>query len=256
MTENSPLKIDLSNRLANRVALVTAAGQGIGRAVAERLIAEGAEVHASDINEEILSDLNAASLATLDATDTEAVAAWVARFERIDVVVHAVGYVHHGSIEECSASDWRHSMMVTLDSAYNVLAASVPKMKAHGGSVITIASVASSTKGFVKRVAYGSAKGGVIGLTKACAADYLEHKIRFNAVCPGTVDSPSLRQRIAELATTLGSLEAAEKFFLDRQPSGRFGMPDEIAGLCAYLASDDGRFVTGQVLNIDGGITI
>ena len=157
---------------------------------------------------------------------------------------------------ETTPADWRRSISITLDSAYVVLAAAVPKMKVQGGSVVAIASVASSTKGFARRAAYGAAKGGVIGLTKACAADYLPNKLRFNAVCPATVDSPSLRERITELAKTTGSLEAAEKVFLDRQPSGRLGTAEEIAGLCAYLASEDGRFVTGQAINIDGGITI
>lgn len=242
--------------LAGRVALVTAAGQGIGRAVAERLARDGAEVHASDLNGALLAGLDVASVTAVDATDASAVAAWIARFRRIDAVVHAVGYVHHGTIEECTPEDWRRSTAITLDSAYLVIRAVVPRMKEHGGSVTAIASVASSIKGFPSRAAYGAAKAGVIGLIKACAADYLKQNIRFNAVCPGTVDSPSLRARIAALAESLGGLEAAERFFLERQPSGRLGEPEEIAGLCAFLASEDGRFMTGQALNVDGGITI
>ena len=251
MTPSTPL----TRRLQGRIALVTAAGQGIGRAIAERLAAEGAVVHASDLNAGLLADLDVASATGLDATDGDAVTAYAARFDRVDVLVHAVGFVHHGTIEDCTPADWRRSMAITLDSAYHVLGAVVPRMKAKGGSVITIASVASSTKGFPNRAAYGAAKGGVIGLTKACAADYLKHRIRFNAVCPGTVDSPSLQDRIATLATTMGEA-AARQMFLDRQPSGRFGTPEEIAGVCAFLASDDGVFMTGQVVNVDGGITI
>ena len=243
-------------RLVGRTAVVTAAGQGIGRAIAERLAAEGVEVHASDRNADLMHALAVSSTTALDATDPAAVAAFAARFDWVDVLVHAVGYVHHGSIEACTPEDWRRSMSIGLDSAYIVLGAMIPKMKAHGGSVITIASVASSVKGFPNRAAYGAAKGGVIGLTKACAADYLTQQIRFNAVCPGTVDSPSLRDRIAELAETLGSPEAALKHFIDRQPAGRFGEADEIAALCAFLASDDSKFITGQAINIDGGITI
>jgi 2-keto-3-deoxy-L-fuconate dehydrogenase len=243
-------------RLAGKVALITAAGQGIGRAVAERLIAEGAEVHATDLDGALLADLTAASTGALDATDAAAVGDWAARFASVDALVHCVGWVHHGTIEDCTPGDWRRSMTITLDSAYIVLRAVVPRMRAAGGSVTTIASVASSTKGFPKRAAYGAAKAGVIGLTKACAADYLADRIRFNAVCPGTVDSPSLRARIADLARSLGSLEAAEKFFIDRQPAGRFALPEEIAGICAFLASDDAAFMTGQVVNVDGGITI
>lgn len=256
MTTTDHTPTDIPRRLVGRTALVTAAGQGIGRAIAERLIAEGALVHASDRNGDLLAGLDAASVTALDATDAAAVTAYAGRFGRVDVLVHAVGYVHHGTIEECSPEDWRRSMTISLDSAYTVLRAVIPKMKAYGGSVVTVASVAGSIKGFPKRAAYGAAKAGVIGLTKACAADYLPQKIRFNAVCPGTVDSPSLRERIATLAETMGDAEAALKFFLDRQPAGRFGTPAEIAGLCAFLASDDGQFMTGQAINIDGGITI
>ena len=250
------MQIDLRHRMAGKVAVVTAAGQGIGRAVAERLIAEGATVFASDLNAVPLASLEGAHTATLDATDFEAVTAYFAQFTQVDALVHAVGYVHHGSIEHCSPADWRRSMAITLDSAFHVLGAAVPVMKARGGSIVTIASVASSTKGFANRVAYGAVKGGVIGLTKAVAADYLHQRIRCNAVCPGTVDSPSLRQRIADLAPSMGGVDAAERMFLDRQPAGRFGSPQEIAGMCAYLCSDDGQFVTGQVINVDGGITI
>jgi 2-keto-3-deoxy-L-fuconate dehydrogenase len=245
-----------AGRLAGKLALVTAAGQGIGRAVAERLAAEGAEVHASDINGTVLSGLGVTTTSVVDATDATSVAAWAGRFSQVDALVHAVGYVHHGSVETCTPDDWRRTMTITLDSAYVVLNAVIPRMKARGGSVTLIASVAGSTKGFANRAAYGAAKGGVIGLMKACAADYLQFGIRCNAVCPGTVDSPSLQGRIADLAESVGGLDAARKVFLDRQPSGRLGRPDEIAGMCAFLASDDGSFVTGQAINIDGGITI
>jgi 2-keto-3-deoxy-L-fuconate dehydrogenase len=244
------------DRLAGRIAVVTAAGQGIGRAIAERLAAEGAQVHASDLDPAPLATLGVAGRAALDATDLPAVARYFAGFPRIDVLVHAVGYVHQGTIEECSPEDWRRSMTITLDSAYHVLGQAIPRMKAQGGSIITIASLASSVKGFPKRAAYGAAKAGVIGLTKAVAADYLGQRIRANAICPGTVDSPSLRARIEELAARMGSRDQALKFFIDRQPAGRFGMPEEIAGLAAFLASDDSAFMTGQAINIDGGISI
>ena len=248
--------MDMTHRLAGKVAVVTAAGQGIGRAIAERFVTEGAEVFASDLNGDLVGSLQGATTFALDATDPVAVNAYFGGFERIDVLVHAVGYVHQGTIEDCTLEDWRRSCSITLDSAYHVLRAAIPKMKSQGGSIITIGSVAGSTKGFPKRAAYGAAKAGVIGLTKAVAADYLAFGIRCNSVCPGTVDSPSLRFRIDEMATKLGSKEEAYRFFIDRQPAGRFGKPEEIAGICAFLASDDGAFVTGQTINIDGGITI
>jgi len=245
-----------TGNLEGKIAVVTAAAQGIGNEVAKQLRDRGANVHASDINEEILAQLQGVELAGLDATRSEAVRAYFEKFERIDVLVHAVGYVHQGSIEDCSAKDWQRSLDITLTSAYNVIKAAVPKMKKRGGSIVTIGSVAGSIKGFPKRTAYGAAKGGIIGLTKAVAADYLPEKIRCNSVCPGTVDSPSLRDRIAELAEKLGSQEEAEKFFTDRQPSGRFGTVEEVASLCAYLASDESSFINGQAINVDGGITI
>ena len=248
--------MDMTYRLAGKTAVVTAAGQGIGRAIAERFVAEGATVFASDLNGDLLATLKGATTAALDATDHAAVTAYFAAFEQVDAVVHAVGYVHQGTIEECSPEDWRRSCSITLDSAFNVLGAAIPRMKAHGGSIITIGSVASSTKGFPRRAAYGATKAGVLGLTKAVAADYLAVGIRCNSVCPGTVDSPSLRGRIDDMAIKLGSHEKALQYFIDRQPAGRLGKPEEIAGLCAFLSSDDGAFVTGQIINIDGGITI
>ena len=246
----------MAGRLSGKVAMVTAAGQGIGRAVAERLAAEGAEVHASDLSGEHLAGVAAASRAALDCTDWKAVEAWFAERPAPDAVVHCVGWVHHGTIEDCTPEDWRRSAGITLDSAFHVFKAAVPHMTERGGSLTAIASVASSVKGLPNRTAYGAHKAGVIGLVKACAADYVNRGLRFNAVNPGTVDSPSLRSRMAALAERLGSLEAAEKYFIDRQPTGRLGSAEEIAGLCAYLASDDARLVTGQAINIDGGMTI
>lgn len=245
-----------NGRLAGKIAVVTAAGQGIGRAVAERLRDDGATVYASDINAAAVGAIEDVHSIALDATDEVAVAEYFAGFERIDILVHAVGYVHQGTIEECSLDDWEKSARITLGSAFLVLRAAIARMKQHGGSIVTIGSVVSSMKGFPRRAAYGAGKGGVIGLTKSVAADYLSFGIRCNAVCPGTVDSPSLRERISELSETLGSEQKALDFFLGRQPSGRFGTAEEIAGLCAYLASDESALITGQALGIDGGIMI
>lgn len=242
--------------LAGKTAVVTAAGQGIGRAIADRLAADGATVHATDLNADLLFDFEGGHTAALDATDQAAVDAYFDALGQIDVLVHAVGYVHQGTIEECTAAEWKQSVSITLDSAFHVLGAAVPHMKTNGGSVITIASVVGSIKGFPRRAAYGATKAGVIGLTKSVAADYLTYGIRANAICPGTVDSPSLRQRMDALAETLGSREEAEAFFLDRQPSGRLGTPEEIAGLAAYLANDQSALITGQAIAIDGGIMI
>lgn len=242
--------------LDGKIAVVTAAGQGIGRACAEALHAAGAEVHASDLRADLLSDFVGAGRAALDATDAAAVDAHFAGFDRVDILVHAVGWVHQGTVEETSDAEWRQSTAITLDSAFHVIRAAMPKLARPGGSIITIASVASSIRGFPRRAAYGAAKGGVIGLTKAVAADGLKDGIRANAVCPGTVDSPSLRDRVEALSETMGSQEAAWKVFLDRQPSGRLGTAEEIAAVVAFLASDAASFISGQAIAVDGGITI
>lgn len=246
----------MNRRLDGKIAVVTAAAQGIGNAAAQRLRDEGATVFASDLNGALLAQTTGIETATLDATDYDAVHRYFAGFERVDIVVHAVGYVHQGTIEECSPEDWRRSHAITLDSAYNVLSGAVPRMRQHGGSIITIASAASSIKGFPKRVAYGAAKGGVIGLTKAVAADYVAEGIRCNAVCPGTVDTPSFRDRVAELTEEFGSTEKAWEFFNQRQPTGRLGTANDIASAIAFLASDESALFTGQTLQCDGGITI
>jgi 2-keto-3-deoxy-L-fuconate dehydrogenase len=242
--------------LDGKIAVVTAAGQGIGRACAEALHAAGAEVHASDLRADLLSGFPGMGRAALDATDSAAVDEYFGQFARVDILVHAVGWVHQGTIEETTDDDWRRSTAITLDSAFYVIRAAIPKMARPGGSIVTIASVASSIRGFPRRAAYGAAKGGVIGLTKAVAADYLKDGIRANAVCPGTVDSPSLRERVEALTETMGSREAAWQMFLDRQPSGRLGTAEEIAAMVVFLSSDAASFVTGQAIAVDGGITI
>ncbi len=240
----------------NKIAVVTAAGQGIGRACAERLAREGAKVYALDINRDGLSSLTDMETRTIDCTQEQALGAFFSDLERVDIMVHGVGYVHNGTIEECSTQEWQKSINITLNSAFFTLREAIPRMKAHGGSIINIASIASSIKGFPNRAAYGAAKGGVIGLTKSIAVDYLADGIRCNAICPGTTQSPSLDERIEALSAKSGGLEEARKAFVARQPMGRLGTPEEMAGLCAYLASDESSFVTGQCYHIDGGTTI
>ncbi len=250
------MSIQMTQRLEGKTAVVTAAGQGIGRATAERLKAEGARVFCSDLNGTLLNDVQGMEATTLDATDFDATQSYFTTFDRIDVLVHAVGYVHQGTIEECSPEDWHKSRQITLDSAYNVLSAAVPRMKENGGSIITIASVAGAIKGFPKRAAYCAAKAGVIGLTKALAADYVAIGLRCNAVCPGTIDTPSLRDRVVELEAEFGSYKKAWEFFVSRQPTGRLGTADEVAAVIAFLASDESALFTGQTIHPDGGISI
>ena len=244
-------------RLQNRRALVTAAGAGIGRSVALALAREGAQVTAADIDEAALARLGAeeASLCTevLDVTDPGAIAALHARRPGFDVIVNAVGYVHHGTILECDEGDWSRSIEINLTSMYRVIRAWLPDMvDAGGGSIVNIASVASSIRGVPNRFAYGATKAGVIGLTKAVAADFVAGGVRCNAICPGTVDSPSLTQRLRDT----GDEASARAAFVARQPMGRIGRPEEIAALAVYLASDEAAFTTGAIHVIDGGWTM
>lgn len=244
-------------RLKGRKALVTAAGAGIGRAVALAFAREGAEVTAADVDEAALARLGegGARLRTesLDATDPDAIRALRARAPAFDVIVNAVGHVHGGTILECDEAAWARSLEVNLTSMYRVLRAWLPGMvAAGGGAIVNIASVASSIRGVPSRFAYGASKAGVIGLTKAVAADFVSAGIRCNAICPGTVDSPSLTRRLRDT----GDEAAARAAFVARQPMGRIGTPEEIAALAVYLASDEAGFTTGAIHVIDGGWTM
>jgi 2-keto-3-deoxy-L-fuconate dehydrogenase len=240
--------------LSGKVALVTAAAQGIGRATALRFAHEGATVYATDINEAALATLAAehSSVRTsvLNVLDGAAVNETVKAIGRIDILFNCAGYVHHGTILDCAEKDWDFSFDLNIKSMYRTCSAVLPGMlAAGGGSIINMSSVASSVKGAPNRFVYGVTKAAVIGLTKSIAADYVTKGIRCNAICPGTVETPSLGERIA----AQGDYEATRAAFIARQPMGRLGTPDEIANAAAFLASDESSFMTGQAMIIDGG---
>jgi len=243
----------MSGRLNSKKILITAAAQGIGRATAERFVAEGANVIATDINMEVLGTLKAAMVTTrrLDVLDPAAITAAAKEIGDIDVLVNCAGYVHHGSILDCEEKDWDFSFDLNVKSMYRTIRAFLPAMLAKGGgSIINVASVASSLKAVPDRFAYSASKAAVIGLTKAVAADYITRGIRCNAICPGTVESPSLDGRIKALG---GDPAEVRKAFIARQPIGRLGKPEEVAYLAIYLASDESSFTTGTAQIIDGG---
>ena len=250
----------MAGRLQGKLAFVTAAGQGIGRAIAEAFANEGAKVIASDLDAGKLTGLKAETFA-LDATKTDAVNALAAKvlkeFGTPNIVANCVGWVHQGTILECDEADWDRSFDINVKSMHRVLRAFVPAMlKNGGGSIINIASVASSVRGLPARYAYGATKAAVIGLTKAMAADFIRQGIRVNAICPGTIQSPSLDGRIETNAKKSGkSLQAVREDFIARQPIGRLGTVEEIAAGAVFLASDESSYYTGQTLQIDGGMT-
>jgi len=245
-------------RLAGRTAVVTAAGQGIGRAIAEAFLAEGAKVWATDLDAGKLEGLAGATLRPLDVRSTPAVNALAEEAGAVDILVNAAGFVHHGSVLDCSDGDWDFSFDVNVKSMHRTVKAFIPGMLARGrGAIVNISSGASSVRGLPNRYVYGASKAAVIGLTKAVAADFIRRGIRANAICPGTVDSPSLDGRIATLAKQSGRTQAeVRKDFEDRQPLGRLGTPMEIAMLAVYLASDEAAFTTGSVFMADGGFSL
>jgi len=237
-------------RLQRKRALVTAAGQGIGRATAERFAAEGAKVFATDINADLLKNLTGCTTYQLDVTDADAVAKLQRDLGRVDILFNCAGYVHQGTILECSEEDWAFSNTLNVTSMYRMIRAFLPDMIAHGsGSIVNMSSVVSSIKGVPSRFAYSATKAAVIGLTKSVAADYIKDGIRCNAICPGTVQSPSFEERVR----ANGDYEASLQAFIARQPMGRLGTADEIAALATYLASDEAAFTTGQCHIVDGG---
>lgn len=249
----------MSLRLKGKTAFVTAAAQGIGRATALAFAAQGARVHATDVNMAKLAEIAGPGIRTmaLDARDTAAVQAAAAQVGAIDILFNCAGFVHQGSVLDATEDEWDFAFDLNVKSMFRTTRAFLPAMLAQGrGSIINMASVASSVKGIAGRFVYGASKAAVIGLTKSIAADYATGGIRCNAICPGTVQSPSLDDRIAANAAAAGSLDAARAAFIARQPMGRLGRADEIAAMAVYLASDDSVFVTGQALVIDGGISL
>ena len=247
----------MAGRLKGKVAFVTAAGQGIGRAIAASFAAEGAKVIATDLDEKKLSGLKVAKKVSLDVRSTKAVDALAKQIERefgpIDILVNCAGFVHHGSVLECSEQDWDFSFDLNVKSMHRTIHAFVPGMlKKKRGSIVNIASGASSIRGIPNRYVYGASKAAVVGLTKAVAADYVQKGIRCNAIAPGTVDTPSLQDRINAFPDPV----EARRMFIARQPMGRLAKPEELAPVVIFLASDESAFATGNVYSVDGGMTI
>jgi 2-keto-3-deoxy-L-fuconate dehydrogenase len=245
----------MSGRLKGKTAVVTAAGQGIGRATAELFIQEGARVIATDIDPRLLASLDGCQTRQLDVTQADQIRALADDLGAIDVLFNCAGYVHDGSILDCDDEAWRFSFELNVASMYHTMRAFLPGMlKQRRGSIVNMSSAASSVKGVPNRFVYGATKAAVIGMTKSVAADFVGQGVRCNAICPGTVESPSLGGRIAAQADKYGkSQEQVRADFIARQPIGRVGRPQEIAALALYLASDESAFTTGALHVIDGG---
>ena len=252
-------------RLEGKRALLTAAGQGIGRATAEAFAREGAEVIATDVDVAKLHGLDQAGAARLEALDvlsTPAVEALAGSVGKIDILFNCAGFVHHGTVLECSEREWDFSFDLNVKSMHRTIRAFLPGMleraeeRGQSSSIINIASGASSVRGIPNRYVYGATKAAVIGLTKAVAADFIRKGVRCNAICPGTVLSPSLEQRIETLGRDVGGREKALEMFIARQPMGRLGTADEMAAVAVYLASDESAFTTGITISPDGGFSL
>ena len=246
----------MAGRLAGKRCLVTAAAQGIGRATAEAFAAEGARVIATDVNEAVLVELagvEGIETERLDVLDSAAIGAAAARLGALDVLFNCAGFVHQGTILEASEAEFEFAVELNVGSMFRLIRAFLPAMlEAGGGSIINMASVSGSVKGIVARAIYGTTKAAVIGLTKSVAADYVGQGVRCNAIAPGTVQTPSLDERIASFADPV----AARAAFIARQPMGRLGRPEEVAAIALYLAGDESSYTTGQVFIVDGGIVM
>ncbi len=246
----------MAGRLAGKTAFITAAGQGIGRGAALAFAREGARVWATDLNAKTLAELEGKDgirTRALDVTSESAINSVAAELGQVDVLFNCAGFVHHGTILDCTLKDWDFSFNLNVKSMYLVTRAFLPGMlKKGGGSIINMSSIASSVRGYPNRFVYGATKAAVIGLTKAIAADYVKQGIRCNCIGPGTVDTPSLGERINAFADPV----QARKDFIARQPMGRLGTVEDITGILVFLASDEAKFATGNMYSIDGGMTI
>ena len=247
----------MSGRLEGKKIIVTAAGQGIGKATAIAFHNEGASVTATDLNDKTLADLNKEypniKVKTLDSTDNNAILEFVKTLDKVDVLFNAVGFVHHGTILDCEEKDWDFSFDVNIKAMYFMCKAIIPLMvKQNGGSIINISSIASSLKGLPNRFVYGASKAAIIGLTKSIASDFVKQNIRCNSIAPGTVFSPSWQDRVNQSPDPV----QAKKDFIARQPMGRLGTAEEIASMAIYLAGDESTFTTGNTFSVDGGMTI
>ena len=247
----------MNGRLENKNIIVTAAGQGIGKATAIAFYNEGANVTATDLNEKTLTDLKKEfpkiKVSTLDSTDNAAIKTFANSMSKVDVLFNAVGFVHHGTILDCEEKDWDFSFNVNIKSMYFMIKSIIPKMlDQKKGSIINIASVASSLKGVPNRFVYGASKAAIIGLTKSIAADFVKQNIRCNVIAPGTVFTPSWEDRVKQSADPV----KAKKDFIARQAMGRLGTAEEIASMAVYLAGDESSFTTGNTFSVDGGMTI
>ena len=247
----------MSGRLEGKKIIVTAAGQGIGKATAIAFHNEGANVIATDLNEKTLADLNneypKIKVQTLDSTDNKTILEFVKTLDKVDVLFNAVGFVHHGTILDCEEKDWDFSFDVNIKAMYFMCKAILPLMiNQNGGSIINISSIASSLKGLPNRFVYGASKAAIIGLTKSIASDFVKQNIRCNSIAPGTVFSPSWQERVNQSPDPV----QAKKDFIARQPMGRLGTAEEIASMAIYLAGDESTFTTGNTFSVDGGMTI
>ena len=247
----------MSGRLEGKKIVVTAAGQGIGKATAIAFHNEGAHVIATDLNDKTLADLNNEypniKVKTLDSTDNNAILDFVKTLDEVNVLFNAVGFVHHGTILDCEEKDWDFSFDVNIKSMYFMCRAILPLMvKQNGGSIINVSSIASSLKGLPNRFVYGASKAAIIGLTKSIASDFVKQNIRCNSIAPGTVFSPSWQDRVNQSPDPV----QAKKDFIARQPMGRLGTAEEIASMAIYLAGDESTFTTGNTFSVDGGMTI